>query len=193
MCDIQDPGRAGPGPGRDWSEADLLAEGFAANLSALKALQQRCKLSNAEAAALCGVTLRTYRRWRSEGNPPASAVRLLAVLAGYVPWEGWSGWEVDRGYLFPPGFSRHGILPGEFFALVFTRQQVGAYRQENAKLKARLALLEQDDAAGLRAQLEALEAELERYRAAARELAELGARTRPGLQLVQAAGSARRC
>ena len=86
------------------------------------------------ACATVGLTLRTYRRWRSEGNSPAAALRLLAVLAGFVPWIGWDGWEVHRGCFFPPGYSKGGIAPGEFFALVFWRQQVSEYQRCHARL-----------------------------------------------------------
>ena len=129
-------GQEDPRPRHDWAEcaeADLLAEGFAANLSALKPLQQWLGLSSAEVAALCGVSLRTYRRWLSGGNPPAAALRLLAILAGFVPWDGWDGWEVHRGCLFPPGYTRGGIAPGEFFALVFWRQLVTEYQRRHAQ------------------------------------------------------------
>jgi hypothetical protein len=67
-------------------------------------------------------------------------LRLLAVLAGFVPWDGWDGWEVHRGCFFPPGFSKGGISPGEFQALVFWRQQVSEYRRKNAELVRLLGL-----------------------------------------------------
>ena len=142
MCAIKDRGAGGLGPAADWSEAEVLAEGFAANPAVLRDLQARCGFSHVQAAEACGVSLRTYRRWRSEGNPNPGAVRLLAVLAGFVPWDGWQGWEVHKGYLFPPGYSTGGIPPGEFFALVFYRQQVSAYQEANANLKARVQALE---------------------------------------------------
>jgi hypothetical protein len=82
------------------------------------------------------VAPRTYRRWRSEGNPPPAALRLLAVLAGFVPWDGWDRWEVHRGLLFPPGYRRGGISPGDIYALVFLHQLVSAYREENVRLRA---------------------------------------------------------
>ena len=139
MCAINRTGQGGPGPSADWSDAEVLAEGFAANPTTLRELQRRCGFSNAQAADACGVAPRTYRRWRCEGNPNPGAVRLLAVLAGYVPWDGWQGWEADHGFLFPPGFSKGGILPGEFQALVFVRQLVSSYRQDNQRLRAQLA------------------------------------------------------
>lgn len=135
-------GPDGVGPRDGWSEAELLGEGFAANLTTLRALQQRCGFTNEQAAVACGVAVRTYRRWRSQGNPPAGAVRLLSMLAGFVPWVGWEAWEVHGGYLFPPGFSRHGLSPADFQALVFGRQMVSAQQAKIASLTARIAELE---------------------------------------------------
>lgn len=63
------------------------------------------------------------------------AVRLLSVLAGFVPWDGWENWEVHGGYLFPPGYKKNGIPPGEFFAVPFYRQSVSAYRERVEKLE----------------------------------------------------------
>ncbi|MCK7580096.1 MAG: hypothetical protein MZV65_33435 [Chromatiales bacterium] len=109
------------------------------------------------------MSLRTWRRWRATGQPDPTAVRLLAVLAGFVPWVGWDGWEVHNGLLFPPGYRRGGIPPGEFFALVFYRQQVSEYQRLNARLKAQLEALEAQHAPAapavdpaLRSQLQAL-------------------------------------
>jgi transcriptional regulator with XRE-family HTH domain len=56
-------------------------------LTALPALQQHLGFTAVEAAEALGVSLRTYRRWLQHGNPSPTAVRLLAILAGYVPWE----------------------------------------------------------------------------------------------------------
>ena len=84
---------------------------------------------------------RTYRRWLATGNPSPTAVRLLAVLAGFVPWAGWDGWEVHNGSLFPPGYTKGGIGPGEFFALVFYRQQVTEQRRRIAALEGELHAL----------------------------------------------------
>ena len=139
-------------------------------------------LSNAETAALLCVSERTYRRWLVSGQPDPTAVRLLAILAGYVPWEGWDGWEVHNGYLFPPGYSRGGIRPGEFFAVVFYRQQVAEYQRVNRKLTERVQALE---LAASGAPVSELPAELSkaiadlgaRVQAVSADLLALGART----------------
>lgn len=145
LCAITPRGRSGSRARHDWLNAEsneLLAAGFAADSSTLWALQRRLYLSNTDAAAVLGVHPRTYRGWLAEGNAAPAAVRLLAILAGFVPWVGWDGWEVERGLLFPPGYAKHGLLPGEFFALVFYRQQVGEQRRVIVEREARIAELE---------------------------------------------------
>ncbi|RKT46628.1 hypothetical protein [Thiocapsa rosea] len=139
-------------------------------------------LSNAETAALLCVSERTYRRWLVSGQPDPTALRLLAILAGYVPWEGWDGWEVHNGYLFPPGYTRGGIRPGEFFTVVFYRQQVAEYQRVNRQLAARVKALELTAAGGsvaeLPAELSAAIADLgARVQAVSADLLALGART----------------
>jgi transcriptional regulator with XRE-family HTH domain len=119
-------------------EHELLGEGFAANLTTVGALQQRAGLTAAEAAEALCVSPRTYRRWKAGDGVTPTAVRLLAILAGYVPWPGWEGWEVHRGVLFPPGYTKGGISPGEYFALFFYRQQASELRRKVAALEAEL-------------------------------------------------------
>lgn len=85
------------------------------------------------------MSVRTYRRWLQHGHPSPTAVRLLAILAGFVPWAGWDGWEVRQGSLFPPGYRKGGIGPGELFALVFYRQLLTEQRRRIAALEAELA------------------------------------------------------
>lgn len=100
---------------------------------------------------------RTVRSWLATGTANPAALKLLAVLAGFVPWVGWAGWEVERGLLFPPGYNRGGIQPGEFFALGFYRQQVGEQRRVIVGREARIAELE--------AQVAALDERVERLQA----------------------------
>lgn len=183
LCEIQQPGQGGPRArhdSADWSEDDLLAEGFAANLATFRALQQRGRLTLAEVAESLCVSARTVRRWLKTGKPDPMAVRLLAILAGYVPWAGWDGWEVHQGLLFPPGYRCGGIPPGEFFALVFYRQQVAAYQEANAKLKAQVAALASGSPAELQAQVDQLQAELSAFRSLAGQFCELSARGERG-------------
>ncbi|GAB4302434.1 MAG: hypothetical protein Kow0096_23920 [Thiohalomonadaceae bacterium] len=115
------------------SSSELLHQGWTGNLTTLRELQLFAGLSNEDAARLCLVSPETYRRWRRDRSPNPTAVRLLAVLAGYVPWRGWDGWEVHSGLLFPPGYSRHGVAPADILALPFTLQLL-AEVQRQAKI-----------------------------------------------------------
>jgi len=98
-------------------------------MSSLKSLQRLIGFSNQEAADYCFVTLRTYRRWCTDQSPNPMAVRLLSVRAGYLPWDGWDQWEMHNGVLFPPGYARHGITPGQVMAIPFDRQLITEYRR----------------------------------------------------------------
>ena len=142
LCAITQGELGGAKAREHWSEAELLAEGFAANPATLGALQQLLSYSNADAAAACLVHPRTYRLWRATANPNPTAVRQLSILAGFLPWDGWQGWEMHRGCLFPPGFPRGGISPGDFHALIFYRQQAAEYQRQTLALRARVAALE---------------------------------------------------
>jgi len=94
---------------------DILAEAYADKVSALGELHLLAGLNNSSAAELCGVSLRTYRRWRRRQAPVTAARRLLAVLAGFVPWAGFAGWwyHRDEGKLYSPrlreGFTAEAI------------------------------------------------------------------------------------
>lgn len=110
--------------------SEILRDGYKGNLSTIRELQLICSLSVQEAAAACLVSPETFRRWRCDRRPNPTAVRLMAVLGGYVPWAGWEGWEMHSGLLFPPGYSRHGIGPGDIMALPLLYQLLDLRRCE---------------------------------------------------------------
>jgi DNA-binding transcriptional regulator YiaG len=110
-------------------DSGFLEEAYLGNLTTLPDLQFRCRYTNEKAAEVCGVSPETYRRWLADRKPNLAAVKLMSILAGYVPWSGWSGWEVHAGLMFPPGFTRYGIGPGEIQAVTFYRQQISALRE----------------------------------------------------------------
>ncbi|BCO30682.1 hypothetical protein TspCOW1_07870 [Thiohalobacter sp. COW1] len=109
---------------------EYLADGYAGDLTTLGALQILCGFSHEQAAAACLVSPATYRRWRSDRKANPTAVRLMAIHAGYFPWPGWDGWEMHNGFLFPPGYARHGFGPGNLMALPFLYQLLAEYRRK---------------------------------------------------------------
>ncbi len=117
----------------------LLADGFAGDLPTLRLLQVAAGLDDAQAAAFCLVSPETYRRWRTDRPPNRTAIRLLAIRAGYLPWPTWRGWEVHGDRLFPPGMDRDGWLPGDLLAAPLWSQAAQGYRQEVERLRALLA------------------------------------------------------
>ena len=120
------------------TSSDLLTQAYFGNLRVLPELQRRLRITNDQTAQICGVSPATYYRWKRDLKPSLAAVKLLAILAGYVPWSGWENWEMDNGYLFPPGYSKQGISPGDWFALVFQYQLVSELRRKNKELEAQL-------------------------------------------------------
>ncbi len=115
--------------------SESLRDAYTVNLTntqrALREVQNIAGYSDQDAARKLLVPLATYRRWRSDRRPNPTAVRLLAIQAGYVPWAGWHGWEVHEGLLFPPG-SRHGLEASQVEALLFLLALTREQRRKNA-------------------------------------------------------------
>jgi len=124
--------------------SDFLEEAFLGNLTTLHALQHRCKMTDKQSASFLGVSPETYRRWRTDRKPSLAAVKLMAIMAGYVPWTGWENWEVHGGQLFPPGYTRHGFTPGDIFSITFLRQSVRAYRLRAEEQEVQIQVLKRD-------------------------------------------------
>jgi transcriptional regulator with XRE-family HTH domain len=118
---------------------EALRQGYAGDLTTLTTLQNLAGFSTDAAARACMVSPETYRRWRSDRKANPTAVRLLAILAGYVPWPGWDGWEIHNGYLFPPGLSRGGLSPGQVWGYPFSGQLLSATRARVRELEQRVA------------------------------------------------------
>jgi hypothetical protein len=71
----------------------------------LSALQLRAGLSDSEAAQLCGVTVKTWRRWcEGQARVPRSVRRLLTHYAGEIPStdRAWRGFVFRGGQLIAP-------------------------------------------------------------------------------------------
>lgn len=107
-------------------------------------------LSLSDTLSLLGVSKRTFNRWEASGSPDPLASRLLAILAGYVPWDGWQGWEVHGDCLFAPGQSRRGISPSALENLSILLQHRESLIQQNDALQEEIHQLrtELDQVAG---------------------------------------------
>jgi hypothetical protein len=110
--------------------SEYLQAGYLGDLTTLRTLQLLCRFSLNDAARYCGVSPHTFRRWRSDRVPPRSAVRLLAIRAGYLPWPDWAGWEMHNGLLFPPGMTRGGIAPGDVLSMPYLHALIAEQRRE---------------------------------------------------------------
>ncbi len=122
--------------------SEILRQGFETqNVSTLKPLMQLARLDYAETADLLQVSIETLRRWERTGRPNPTATRLLAILAGYVPWKGWRGWEVHQSALFAPGQTRRGMTPSIIESMTFQIQLREILEIKNRELKAELDAL----------------------------------------------------
>jgi len=80
----------------------------------LASLRRRAGLTRAQACEWLGVHRITLHRWESGSHPaPASARRLLLVLAGAMPWPGWERHQVRDGTLVSRDEPRERYTPLE--------------------------------------------------------------------------------
>ena len=123
-------------------ERDFLYCCFNGNTDYLPNLLRHLRKDDGQIAQMLYLSPHTIRRWRlgdRKANP--SAVKLLAILAGYMPWPGWQGWECENGYIFPPGWHKNGILPNEFFAVGYYRDLYKQFQKRSETLEAEVAKL----------------------------------------------------
>ena len=123
-------GRLAHGLGGSMVLDEVLQRAWDGDSSVFRELLGYLDLPVPEIRAVCGISERQWQRWKAGYPVNRSALRLLAILAGYVPWEGWSGWVVCDGHLFPPGVGKHGVSPGEIHAWPFLRQLLAEYQRQ---------------------------------------------------------------
>lgn len=96
-----------------------------------------------EIAQLCGVSLKTAKRWRAgQAVPPPTAIMILSGDLGHLD-PAWSGWKVRRGKLISP--ENWIATPGDVLSIQLTQAQLSAYRIENRVLKEALAEMDIPD------------------------------------------------
>ena len=82
-------------------------------------------------AHVCGVQECTVRRWRSTGNYPEYAKRLIAIEAGYFPWESFDGWKVAHGRLYSPHL-KDGFSTSDIESLHYLRLRCALLEKRNS-------------------------------------------------------------
>lgn len=101
----------------------------------LRDLARRSNLPHDQLAARVGVAPRTLRRYLDQDAAPAPVARLLAILAGELPWPGAERWRYIRGALYyrenPDGIALDD-LPGIRYALA----ERDALRREVERMRA---------------------------------------------------------
>jgi hypothetical protein len=94
-------------------------------------LHQRFGISNLskqQAAALCGVSRRTWASWEAgERRMPSATWCWFVTLTTGIPLEReWHGWRFFKGQLYSP--ENVGFRPGEIRAIPLLQQSLAAYR-----------------------------------------------------------------
>ncbi|EGV27575.1 hypothetical protein ThidrDRAFT_4611 [Thiorhodococcus drewsii AZ1] len=84
-------------------------------------------LDQAEAAKVCGISL---RRWRDiekgRAKLPLSIYRLMVALGGWIPDAAWYGWRISKGELWSP--ENFPYRPSDLYALHWYRQIIQELR-----------------------------------------------------------------
>lgn len=113
----------------------FLQDGFEGNLS-IRTLQTIARLSRAEAASFCRVTLGTFNRWRTDRHTNPAAHRLMAIRAGFMPWPGWEQFFFCNfdGRLYHEHV-KHGFTPDDLVSLHTLKQEVPVLRAELEALR----------------------------------------------------------
>ena len=133
---------------------DLLESAYLGNITRPKEIQTLLSISDEVAADLCFVSPQTFRRWNHDRAPNRCAMKLLGILAGYVPWPGWEKFYYNPyDQMLYSHDLKYGFSPGDLHTLHYMRQGYELLQRENQQLKEKLKDLENLEAS--RAELEA--------------------------------------
>ena len=108
---------------------DILYDGYTGNLTTPSILQALSQLPDTAAAQYCLISAHTWRRWKTDRTPNRTAIKLLAIRAGYVPWPGWENFFYCAfdGCLYHTDLT-YGFDPGDLLTLHWLRQENTALR-----------------------------------------------------------------
>jgi len=85
------------------------------------------RIKKNEVVRVCRVNERTVRRWRCHDTYPAWAYKLMGYHAGFFIWDGWDGWYIEDGLIYPPQY-KHGFTPNDVAMMGFMRAELNSYR-----------------------------------------------------------------
>ena len=81
-------------------------------------------LTQARAAVVLAVTLRTLKKWETDGGP-VHVLRFFQLMSGEgLPFEGWQGWLIRDGGLWSPANQFFSL--SEVLALPLQYQRIAA-------------------------------------------------------------------
>ncbi len=108
---------------------DILDDGYRGNLTTPSLLQAISQLPDTAAAQYCLVSAHTWRRWKTDRAPNRTAIKLLAIRAGYVPWPSWEKFFFCAfdGCLYHEDL-KYGFEPGDLLTLHWLRQENSVLR-----------------------------------------------------------------
>lgn len=94
-------------------------------------LRLRAGLTLDQVARWTGQHRSTVRRQeRGQARVCLASARLLAILAGWLPWPPWHGWTVRDGALTSPDDARLAYTPGALVMVTFAWQLAAHARAE---------------------------------------------------------------
>lgn len=86
-----------------------------------------------EIARICGVSLRTVRRWRDgTRRPPDTALMLLSRDLGYLDPH-WRGWTIRGEHIVSPEHWR--VSRNDALSVPLLHQQISVLKAENRRLQ----------------------------------------------------------
>lgn len=116
----------------------MLREGFEGRNQSLAPLMLLAGLNQLATAEFLQVNVRTLHRWETTGRPDPTASKLLAVMAGFLPWPDWVGWEMHTGCLFAPGQHRRGMDASRIENMIIINELNDTLKRDNERLQAEL-------------------------------------------------------
>ena len=96
------------------------------------------RLTVSQVADLCGVSVRTVKRWLDDGAP-LMAYSLIQAHAGSLEPFGWDGWSLRNGVLFSPTGLEY--TPNEINAWHFKYQELASLRSRCERMKEEISAL----------------------------------------------------